>query len=109
MARGWAARALVHLNASRTPTAVGSHRAERGGRCTSPGHGSMPIAGTVRAGGPSLLIKTLEHLINVRLDHYKVVGFAGVAAAPGRPGGVNVILPGQATGNGAVFHRGVNT
>ena len=68
----------------------------------------MKISNTLGAGGPSLLIGTLQHLTNVRIDHYTVVSMAGLASALGALGGVNVTLPAQATSNSVVFHAGVN-
>jgi LCP family protein required for cell wall assembly len=98
--------ALVHINANRKAGAIVSIPADA--TVHVPGHGSMQISNTLRAGGPSLLIGTLQHLTNVRIDHYTVVSMAGLASALGALGGVNVTLPAQAISNGVVFHAGVN-
>ena len=98
--------ALVHINANRKAGAIVSIPANT--VVHVPGHGSMKISSTLRAGGPSLLIGTLENLTNVPIDHYSVVSEAGLASALGALGGVNVALPAATTSGGVAFHAGVN-
>jgi LCP family protein required for cell wall assembly len=98
--------ALVHINANQKagaivsipPTAV----------VHVPGHGLMKIGDALHVGGPSLLIGTVEQLANVRIDHYSVVDFDGLARALGSLGGVNVGIPDETTSNGVTFHPGIN-
>ena len=98
--------ALVHLNAnskggsvvSIPPTAV----------VAVPGHGRLELYQAMRLGGPSLLIRTVEQLTNVRIDHYSVVNFGGVSHLIDALGGVNVVLPRSVTSYGISFPAGVN-
>ena len=73
-----------------------------------PGHGITQLWNSMPLGGPSLLIRAVEHLTNVRIDHYSVVSFDGLASALGPLGGVDVLLPETTSSNGVVFHRGLN-
>ena len=98
--------ALVHLDAD-----------NRGGGVVSipantvvhvPGHGSMKIWATLALGGPSLLIRTVESLTNVRIDHYSVVDFPGLAKVVGAMNGVSVDVPFTIHSEGFTFRRGIN-
>jgi LCP family protein required for cell wall assembly len=72
-----------------------------------PGHGQMELWNTLKLGGPSLLIKTVEHLTNVRINDYSVVDFAGVASVIHAMGGVNVDVPFTMVGEGVTFPKGI--
>ncbi|HEX9528471.1 MAG TPA: LCP family protein [Streptosporangiaceae bacterium] len=98
--------ALVHLNANRKAGAIVSIPANT--VVDVPGHGRTKISNSLRLGGPSLLIGTVQRLTGVRIDHYVVVDVAGLASALGPLGGVNVSLPAATTSNGVAFHAGVN-
>ena len=63
--------ALVHIDANRKAGAFVSIPANAVVRV--PGHGMMPISQSLRLGGPSLLIATVERVTGVRIDHYSVV------------------------------------
>jgi LCP family protein required for cell wall assembly len=98
--------ALVHLNAG-----------GRGGGVVSipantvvhvPGHGSMKIWATLALGGPSLLIRTVESLTDVRIDHYSVLDFSRVKTVVAAMNGVNVDVPVTVTSEGFTFHAGIN-
>ncbi len=98
--------ALIHLNANR-----------RGGAVVSippnavvhvPGHGQMELWQTLTTGGPSLLIETVEHLTNVRIDHYSVLDFAGVVHVIRAMNGVDVDVPYAITSDGHAFAAGIN-
>lgn len=98
--------ALVHLNAD-----------QRGGAVVSippnavvdvPGHGQMELWQTLTVGGPSLLIETVEHLTNVRIDHYSVLDFAGVVNVIDAMNGVNVDVPFPIMSEGQSFPAGIN-
>lgn len=98
--------ALVHIDANRKAGAFVSIPANVVVRV--PGHGRMPISQSLRLGGPSLLIATVQRVTGVRIDHYTVVDDAGLAAALGPLGGVKVDIPDASTSDGVRFHAGVN-
>ncbi len=97
---------LVHINANRKAGAFVS--IPPNARVQVPGHGLMKIGNVLKFGGPSLLIGTVEQLTHVRIDHYSVVNFDGLAATLGPLGGVNVDIPDASTSNGHAFHVGIN-
>ncbi len=57
-----------------------------------PGHGLKPISTAQGFGGPSLLVKTVEQLTHVQIDHYARIKFTGVTNLINVIGGVNVTL-----------------
>jgi LCP family protein required for cell wall assembly len=73
-----------------------------------PGHGLKTIGSTPRYGDPSLLVKTVEQLTHVKIDHYARIDFTGVSNLLNAIGGVNVTLPKETVSNGYTFHAGVN-
>ena len=73
-----------------------------------PGHGLKPIDSAARYGDPSLLVKTVEQLTHVKIDHYARIDFTGVSNLLNVIGGVNVTLPKETVSNGYAFHAGVN-
>lgn len=60
------------------------------------------IAAAYAAGGPSLLIRTVEHLTDLRVDHFAVIDFAGFRSMVDAIGGIDVDLdtPPSALGRG---------
>ena len=58
-----------------------------------PGHGLKQIDTALGYGGPSLLVKTVEQLTHVQIDHYARIKFTGVSNLFNVIGGVNVTLP----------------
>jgi LCP family protein required for cell wall assembly len=98
--------ALVHIDADRRAGAIVSIPPNALVRI--PGHGVTQLWNALPLGGPSLLIRTVEHLTNVRIDHYSVVDFSGLASSLGPLGGVNVDVPDLTSSNGVVFHPGIN-
>jgi LCP family protein required for cell wall assembly len=73
-----------------------------------PGHGRTQIWNSLALGGPTLLVRTVENLTRVHLDHYARVDFPHVAHVVDVIGGVDVILPRNTTSDGFYFHTGVN-
>ena len=73
-----------------------------------PGHGLKQIDTTPGYGGPSLLVKTVEQLTHVKIDHYARINFTGVSNLLNVIGGVNVTLAKKTVSNGYTFHAGVN-
>jgi LCP family protein required for cell wall assembly len=98
--------ALVHLDANGRAGAVIDLPPDV--VVSVPGHGQMELWNTLRLGGPSLLIKSVEHLTNVRINDYSVVDFAGVASVVGAMGGVNIDAPFTMVGEGDTFPKGID-
>jgi LCP family protein required for cell wall assembly len=73
-----------------------------------PGHGDMELWDTLKVGGPSLLIRTVERLTNVRISHYAVLDFAGAENVVSAMHGVDVDVPAAFTSDGFTFHQGMN-
>jgi LCP family protein required for cell wall assembly len=99
--------ALVHLNAGGRGGGVVSIPADTA--VNVPGHGSMKIWATLALGGPSLLIRTVESLTNVRIDHYSVLDFPRVESVVGAMNGVQVDVPFTVTSDGFTFPAGIDT
>lgn len=55
-----------------------------------PDHGSGRMNSAYRLGGPSLLIRTVEQLSGLRIDHFAIVDFAGFRSVVDAVGGVDV-------------------
>jgi LCP family protein required for cell wall assembly len=58
-----------------------------------PGYGYNKINAALGFGGPALLIKTVENVTGLRIDHYMGIGFAGLVSVVDQVGGVNICLP----------------
>ena len=97
---------LMHLNATGQGGAVISFPANTEVRV--PGHGRTELGNTLALGGPSLMIETLERLTDVRINHYSVIDFSGLAQVIGAIGGVSVTVPYAFTSFGFHFRRGVD-
>ena len=61
-----------------------------------PGYGMNKINAAYSFGGPTLLIRTIENLTRVRVDHFAVIDFAGFQQMTDAVGGIDVTIP-QAT------------
>ena len=57
-----------------------------------PGHGYNKINAALAFGGPSLLVKTVESVTGLRIDHYMGIGFGGLANVVGSIGGVRMCV-----------------
>lgn len=63
---------------------------------TIPGHGHpkhAKINAAYAYGGPTLAVRTVENLTDVRIDHFAVIDFAGFAELTDAVGGVTVTIP----------------
>ena len=58
-----------------------------------PGYGMNKINAALAYGGPSLLIKTVESVTGLRIDHYMGIGFEGLVSVVNTVGGVRICLP----------------
>ena len=70
-----------------------------------PDHGLKQIDTVPGFGGPSLLVKTVEQLTHVQIDHYARIEFTGVSNLINVIGGVNVTLPKETVSTDIVTHR----
>jgi LCP family protein required for cell wall assembly len=68
-----------------------------------PGRGKNKVNAAYAFGGPALLIRTLEQLTNVRIDHFAVIDFYGFKSIIDAIGGIDLDVPSDTTG------RTVNT
>lgn len=97
---------LVHIDASR-------HRASfvsipRDSWVHVPGHGMMKINAALSLGGPPLMIKTVEDLTNVRINHFALIDFWGFENLVRAVGGVSVRVIAPTSMGTVHFRRGVN-
>jgi LCP family protein required for cell wall assembly len=76
-----------------------------------PGYGSNKINAALGLGGPSLLVKTVEDVTGLRINHYVGIGFAGLVGVVDQVGGVRICLRTalQDTNSGANFKAGCQT
>jgi LCP family protein required for cell wall assembly len=58
-----------------------------------PGYGSNKINAALAFGGPTLLVKTVENVTGLRIDHYMGIGFGGLVSVVNTVGGVRICLP----------------
>ena len=73
-----------------------------------PGHGRNKINASYAFGGPPLLVRTVEQLTQVRIDHYVAIDFEGLIQVTDDLGGVDVVVA-ETTSNGPyTFPAGVN-
>ncbi|MEV4626991.1 LCP family protein [Micromonospora sp. NPDC049523] len=74
-----------------------------------PGHGRTTVAAAYALGGPTLLVRTIEQLTEVRIDHFMVIKFDELAPVVDVLGGVDVTVAAAVTDRtGVRFHGGVN-
>ena len=97
---------LVHLNASGRAVSVIS--IPRNSWVRVPGLGMMSFYKVLALGGPPLMIKTVERLTGIRIDHYAVIDFAGLSSVVRALGGVRVAVARQTSRGGVTFRQGLN-
>jgi LCP family protein required for cell wall assembly len=97
---------LLHLNANQKRGGMVSFPANLVVKV--PGHGRMQLGHTLAVGGPSLMVETIEHLTNVRINDYSAIDFAALPRVVGAMGGVDVDVPFPVTSFGFHFHAGIN-
>ena len=76
-----------------------------------PGFGYNKINAALGFGGPSLLVKTVENVTGLRIDHYVGIGFLGLDDVVNEVGGVRICLtaPMHDLDSGANFSAGCHT
>ena len=97
---------LVHIAADRHTASVIS--IPRDSWVTIPGHGKNKINAAYSLGGGTLLVRTIEQLTALRIDHFAVVDFAGFKDITDAVGGVDVRVAASTSDNRGTFQAGVN-
>jgi len=97
---------LVQLSADRSAAGVVS--VPRDSWVQVPGLGPNKINAAYAAGGPSLLVHTVESLTHVRIDHFGVIDFAGFRAMTDALGGIDVQVARTTTFGPITFRAGPN-
>ena len=91
---------LGKVEGRRTDTIILLHRAESGAPTLVslprdsyvpiPGHGRNKLNAAYAIGGPALLVRTVEQVTGIRIDHYTEVGFGGFVGMTDAVGGVEL-------------------
>jgi LCP family protein required for cell wall assembly len=97
---------LLHINARQNAGAVVSIPPRV--MVQVPGKGTMELQGALAAGGPALLVRTVEQLTHVQINHYAQVDFSHAAKVINALGGVDVSMLKPGTSAGHTFHAGIN-
>ena len=97
---------LLHLNADGQTGGVVS--IPPGTVVRVPGHGTTAIQKATVYGGASLLVRTVQQLTGVPINHYARVDFTQLVKLTDTVGGVNVTIPKTFTAYGHTFTAGVN-
>jgi LCP family protein required for cell wall assembly len=80
---------LLHMGGGSGPVLVSI---PRDSYVPIPGFGDNKINAALGFGGPALLIKTVENVTGLRINHFAEIGFAGLANVVNQVGGVNICL-----------------
>jgi LCP family protein required for cell wall assembly len=97
---------LARLSADRSTAAVAS--IPRSSWVDIPGHGPGKVSSAYALGGAPLLIRTVENLTQVRVDHFAVLDFSGFRYMVDAVGGVDVEVRAATTSDGLTLHQGLN-
>ena len=73
-----------------------------------PGRGRNKINAAYAFGGAGLLIRTVEQLTGIRVDHFGVIDFAGFQQMVDAVGGIDVRVARATSNVGVDFHEGLN-
>lgn len=82
---------ILHIDSDRRAASVIS--IPRDSWVMIPGHGPNKINAAFSFGGPSLAIRTVENLTNIRIDHLAVVDWNGFKQLTDTIGGVTLTVP----------------
>lgn len=80
---------LVHIPESGNPSLISLPRDTY---VEIPGYGPAKLNTAYSAGGPALLVATVESMTGLTVDHYVEIGMAGVSSMVDAVGGVNLCL-----------------
>ena len=93
---------LVHIPADRKNAYLVS--LPRDSWVPIPGRGTAKINAAYAYGGPTLLVRTLEKLTDVQIDHYAQIDFAGFKSMTDAVGGVDIPGAGHLDGASALVY-----
>jgi LCP family protein required for cell wall assembly len=97
---------LTRVNAARTGASVVSIPSDSW--VNIPGYGYNRINAAYGLGGPPLLIKTVEQLTGIRVDHFGLFDFAGIRTIVDSVNGIDVRVANVTGSEGVLFNRGAN-
>ncbi len=95
---------IVHIPADRSAAYVVS--IPRDSYVPIPGYGRNKINAAFSFGGPALMVRTVEKLTGVRIDHMVVVDFTGFRDITDALGGVTITVPRATSDERASFRAG---
>ena len=72
-----------------------------------PGRGKNKLNAAYAFGGAPLLVRTMQNLLGIRIDHVAMLGFEGFKSMTDAVGGVDVNVEEASEGDGKVFRKGV--
>ena len=70
-----------------------------------PGHGKNKLNAAYAFGGTPLLIRTMQNMLGIRIDHAAMLGFEGFKAMTDAVGGVDVNVDEASVGDGGIVFR----
>src|SRR5438067_1666224 len=73
-----------------------------------PGYGKAKINAGYSYGGPALLVRTVEGLTGLRINHFAVIDFAGFRAMTDAVGGIDVTVESTTNFGSLALHAGQN-
>ncbi|WP_025159509.1 LCP family protein [Leifsonia aquatica] len=97
---------VVHVPANRKDVQVMSIM--RDSWVDIPGHGKNKINAAFAWGGSSLIVQTVENLLEARIDHVALIGFDGFSDMTNALGGVTVHSEKAFSAHGQEFVQGAN-
>jgi LCP family protein required for cell wall assembly len=97
---------VARINAERTGASVVSIPSDSW--VPIPGYGYNKINAAYGLGGPPLLIKTVEQLTGIRVDHFGLFDFAGIRTIVDSVDGIDVQVANATSSEGVVFNEGTN-
>ncbi|MHA3837593.1 LCP family protein [Terrabacter sp. AAH1] len=72
-----------------------------------PGKGKNKLNAAYAFGGAPLLVRTMQNLLGIRIDHVAMLGFEGFKSMTDAVGGVDVNVAEASEGDGKVFRKGI--
>lgn len=72
-----------------------------------PGRGKNKLNAAYAFGGSPLLVRTMQNMLGIKIDHVAMVGFEGFKNMTDAVGGVDVMVEEPSEGDGKVFKKGI--
>lgn len=98
---------LLHLSADRKSASVIS--LARDTWVPIPGHGNAKLNAAYSFGGPSLMVRTIQDLTGIPIDHLAVIDWNGFKSLTDAVGGVDITIPKEIPGKGDARHWAAGT